>query len=243
MEFKGLQTHLEAALEACWRAGKITLEYYQTHPLIETKTDGSPVTIADRRAEQEIRKMLAKYFPHDAIVGEEEGAGPSSAHGTWYIDPIDGTYSFVCGVPFYGVLLAYEIDRDVALGVINFPALDDMIWALRGQGCFWNGRRTHVSAVTELRDATLLSTDFFCVGHIRPRSGARKAVRRHQIAAHLGRRLWLCARRNRPRRHHGRRTHVGVGLRPASAHSRRSRRPVHGLERQRHHSWQQRLCD
>lgn len=163
MKFNELQTRLDAALEACWRAGKITLEYYQTHPLTETKSDGSPVTIADQRAEQEIRRLLAKYFPHDAVVGEEEGASPPSANGTWYIDPIDGTRSFVCGVPFYGVLLAYEIERNVALGAINFPALDEMIWALRGQGCFWNGRRTHVSAVTELHDATLLSTDFFAM--------------------------------------------------------------------------------
>lgn len=185
MNAKDLQTRLDAALEACWRAGKITLEYYQAHPLTEIKSDGSPVTIADKRAEQEIRRWLTKYFPQDAIVGEEEGAGPKSEAGTWYIDPIDGTRSFVCGVPFYGVLLAYEIHQEVALGVINFPALEEMVWALRGHGCFWNGRRAHVSTVTELPQATLLATDFFAMDRL-----GHTAAREHLCAKTKLQRTW-----------------------------------------------------
>ena len=155
-----LKTRLEVALEASWRAGRITLEYYQAGPTVHTKMDGSPVTQADLRAEQEIRRMLAEYFPQDAMVGEEGEKDLSRPGGTWYIDPIDGTRSFICGVPFYGVLLAFEAQGEVLLGVVNFPALSEVVWAARGEGCYWNGRRARVSTTAHLQEATLLITDF-----------------------------------------------------------------------------------
>jgi histidinol phosphatase-like enzyme (inositol monophosphatase family) len=157
-----LRSRLEVALEACWRAGKITLEYFQTGVEIELKSDRTPVTIADRRAEEEIRRWLRRYFPSDAIVGEEGGASaPTAANAaTWYIDPIDGTKSFVCGVPFYGALLACEMRGKVVLGVAHFPALSETVWAAQNGGCYWNGRRARVSEVKKLEDAVLLTTDF-----------------------------------------------------------------------------------
>lgn len=156
-----LQSRLDTALNASWRAGRITLAYYQSQLHVDFKGDGSPVTQADVRAEQEIRSILNQHFPEDAIVGEEGGAQKkSAATGTWYIDPIDGTKSFICGVPFYAVLLAYEIAGEVVLGVINLPALNEMIWATKGNGCFWNGRRAQVSSVNHLRDARLMLTDY-----------------------------------------------------------------------------------
>jgi len=158
-----LRTRLEVALEACWRAGKITLEYFQTGVQVELKSDRSPVTLADRRAEEEIRAWLTRYFPDDAIVGEEGGRttpAPGS-ETTWYIDPIDGTKSFVCGVPFYGALLACERQGRVVLGVAHFPALDETVWAVQNAGCYWNGRRARVSEVNKLDDAVLLTTDFY----------------------------------------------------------------------------------
>jgi histidinol phosphatase-like enzyme (inositol monophosphatase family) len=157
------RSRLEVALEACWRAGKITLEYFQTEVQVELKNDHTPVTIADRRAEEEIRRWLTRYFPDDAIVGEEGGstipAGRTST--TWYIDPIDGTKSFVCGVPFYGALLACEMRGRVVLGVAHFPALNETVWAVQNAGCYWNGRRARVSNVTKLEEAVLLTTDFY----------------------------------------------------------------------------------
>ncbi len=156
-----INSRLEIALEACWRAGKITLAYYQAPVHIDLKSDGSPVTQADLRAEQEIRSLLGKYFPDDAIVGEEAGSQRASAEaGTWYIDPIDGTKSFICGVPFYAVLLAYEVAGEVVLGVVNLPALNEVVWASKGNGCFWNGRRARVSAVNDLTKARLMITDY-----------------------------------------------------------------------------------
>jgi len=158
-----LRPRLEVALEACWRAGKITLEYFQTGVQVELKSDRSPVTIADKRAEEEIRRWLARYFPDDAIVGEEGGSTTPvrGTNTTWYIDPIDGTKSFVCGAPFYGVLLACETNGRVALGVAHFPALDETIWAAQNAGCYWNGRRARVSGVKKLEEAVLLTTDFY----------------------------------------------------------------------------------
>jgi histidinol phosphatase-like enzyme (inositol monophosphatase family) len=156
-----LRSRLEVALEACWRAGKITLEYFQTGVQVELKNDQTPVTIADRRAEEEIRRWIVRSFPDDAIVGEEGGATASpNRAATWYIDPIDGTKAFICGVPFYGALLACEMHGKVVLGVAHFPALNETVWAAQHAGCYWNGRRARVSEVKKLEDAVLLTTDF-----------------------------------------------------------------------------------
>lgn len=170
-----LASRLDLALEACWRAGKITLEYYQSPIPIDIKTDGSPVTQADLRAEQEIRGLLAKHFPEDAVVGEEGGAHAASREqGTWYIDPIDGTKSFICGVPFYAVLLAYEIAGEVVLGVVHLPALNETVWASKGGGSFWNGRRARVSSVNEMQNARLMLTDYGQMEKHCPPSGLQK---------------------------------------------------------------------
>jgi len=156
------RSRLEVALEACWRAGKITLEYFQTGVEVELKSDQSPVTIADRRAEAEIRAWITRYFPDDGIVGEEGGASlPAHAKNiTWYVDPIDGTKAFICGVPFYGALLACEMNGRVVLGVAHFPALNETVWAAQNAGCYWNGRRAQVSSVQKLEEAVMLTTDF-----------------------------------------------------------------------------------
>ena len=155
-----VQSRLELAIAACWQAGKITLEYFQTDLAVESKDDGTPVTIADQRAEQALRRILTEAFPEDNIVGEEYGRTSKSGVGTWYLDPIDGTKSFIAGVPFYGVLLAYELDTKVELGVAHFPALNETIWARRGGGCFWNGRKVGVSAVNDFRDVALMLSDY-----------------------------------------------------------------------------------
>jgi histidinol phosphatase-like enzyme (inositol monophosphatase family) len=117
------------------------------------------VTAADRAAERIARDLIETRFPHDAILGEEEGESHAGADRRWILDPIDGTRTFLRGVPFFGVLLALEYEGDVALGVMHFPALDETVYAARGHGCFWNGRRALVSDVTRLDDALILTTD------------------------------------------------------------------------------------
>ena len=150
---------LAFATEITWRAGRLTLAHYQTGVAAETKPDDSPVTSADRAAEQLLRGLIAARFPGDAILGEEGGETHGGAERRWLIDPIDGTRSFIRGVPFYGVMLALEQAGDVVLGLLHFPALDETIGAARGIGCWWNGRRALVSDETRLERALICATD------------------------------------------------------------------------------------
>lgn len=141
-------------------AGEITLKYFRAGLTPERKVDGSFVTRADREAEGFIRARLAEEFPDDAVLGEEEGAQEGTSGRRWIIDPLDGTYSFVHGVPLYGVLIGLEIADEVCVGVVNLPALDEIVYAGRGLGCFWNDKEASVSSTARLEDALLLSTDF-----------------------------------------------------------------------------------
>lgn len=154
-----LRSMLEFALDAVWQAGRITLGYFQTGVTAEWKSDNTPVTIADREAEKRLRELFARYYPDCGIIGEEFGEQPSKNGLTWIIDPIDGTKSFVHGVPIYGCLLAL-IEGDTSwIGVAHFPAVNDMLYASKGGGCYWNGRRAQVSTVSDLREATLLMSE------------------------------------------------------------------------------------
>ncbi|MGH7552588.1 MAG: histidinol-phosphatase [Longimicrobiales bacterium] len=150
---------LEFGVDVAWRAGRITLAHFQTGTIAETKPDHSPVTVADREAEHRVRELIEKRFPGDGILGEELGQVRDGARRRWIIDPIDGTRSFVRGVPFFGVLLALEIDGEAVVGIIHFPALGETVSAARGEGCWWNGRRACVSDVATLDRALLLTTD------------------------------------------------------------------------------------
>ncbi len=147
------------AVDVAWRAGRITLGHFQTGVETETKDDATPVTVADREAERIARRMIERRFPRDGILGEEYGAVRPEAPRRWIIDPIDGTRSFVRGVPLYGVLLALEQEGRSLLGVIHLPALQETVYAARGIGCWWNGRRARVSDVSRLDEAMLLTSD------------------------------------------------------------------------------------
>jgi histidinol-phosphatase len=153
------QTLLEFAIDAAWRAGRSTLNLYQTGTVAQRKADNTPVTQADKHAEQILREMITRYWPDHGIIGEEYDDMNSDAHYRWILDPIDGTKSFISGVPLYGTLLALTAGEKALLGVAYFPALDDMIYALSGEGCYWNGRRAQVSAKQNLADAVLLTSE------------------------------------------------------------------------------------
>ncbi len=154
-----LATQLEFALEAAWRAGRITLAHFQTGIAAEAKPDLSPVTAADRASEALCRELIQARYPNDAILGEELGETRPDGRRRWIIDPIDGTRSFVHGVPLYSVLVALEEDGDPVLGVIHLPALGETVYAARGEGCWWDGRRAIVSQVDRLEDATILTSE------------------------------------------------------------------------------------
>jgi histidinol phosphatase-like enzyme (inositol monophosphatase family) len=149
----------EFAAELAWQAGKLTLRYFQTDFTTEFKEDQSPVTIADRQAERLMREMIEARYPAHSILGEEEGETRPGASFRWIIDPIDGTKTFVRGVPFYAVLVGLERAGEAVVGAINIPATGELLHAASGQGCTWNGRRARVSGVSALREALLTCTD------------------------------------------------------------------------------------
>ena len=155
-----MKNELDFAVKLARGAGDITLKYFRKRPETSTKSDGSYVTIADREAEAYLRREIAERYPDDGIVGEEEGESQGRSGRRWIVDPIDGTFAFVHGVPFYGVLIGLEIDGELSVGVINIPALDEIVSAAKSMGCFLNGERTRVSNTARLEDALLLCTDF-----------------------------------------------------------------------------------
>lgn len=158
---ESVQDYMEFAVETAWQAGRLTLGYFQTELQPEFKADSSPVTVADKAAEQLIRQRIEKRYPGHQIVGEEFGgpADPAPAGHRWIIDPIDGTRSFARGVPLYAVLIGLEIEGKVQVGVAYFPALGEMLAAAVGHGCWWNGRRARVSPVKQLKDGVVTHYD------------------------------------------------------------------------------------
>jgi len=158
MQSISISETLEFALEAAWQAGQITLGYFQTGVSSEQKSDNSPVTVADREAELKLRQLIQERWPDHGLIGEEYGEFNRDSQYIWTIDPIDGTKSFIRGVPLYSTLLAL-LDRGVpVVGVMHFPALHETIYAAQGSGCYWNGRRARVSKIDDMRRATLLTS-------------------------------------------------------------------------------------
>jgi len=151
-------------------AGLITLEYYRGEFTTELKADNSPVTVADRAAERFLRAEISTRFPDHGIIGEEFGETPpaEATHETnesdeeqytWVLDPIDGTKSFIHGIPLYTVLVALLRNQEPILGVIHNPALGETVSAVRGHGCLFNGEICRVSNCDRLEDARVQLTD------------------------------------------------------------------------------------
>ncbi|MES2459732.1 MAG: inositol monophosphatase family protein [Armatimonadota bacterium] len=153
-----LRDLLDVAIDAAYLAGKRTLAYFNTGVVPDIKADNTPVTIADREAESVLRERILRSFPDHTILGEEQGETTGTAPYRWTVDPIDGTKSFIAGVPLYGVLIGVEVRGEPSVGVIYLPALDDMVAAATGLGCTWNGRSCHVSPVSDLREAVIVTS-------------------------------------------------------------------------------------
>jgi len=145
---------VEFAVETAIEAGKLTLEWFATDSLkIDHKSDGTPVTAADLAAENLIRERIASRFPDDTVIGEEHPDTSGTSGRTWVIDPIDGTKAFTHGVPLYSNLIALIDESGPAVGVINLPALGELVAAGRGLGATHNGRPCQVSQHGQLTDA------------------------------------------------------------------------------------------
>ena len=149
----------DAVEEVARLAGDIALGYYKSSLVVESKADGSPVTIADRSAEQAARDWIERRFPTDGILGEELGVTRPDARRRWVLDPIDGTKTFIRGVPLWGTLIGVTEGDEVLAGAAYFPAVGELLVAARGTGCWWNGARCQVSSRATLGDATVLTTD------------------------------------------------------------------------------------
>ena len=147
---------LSKMVEFATRAGQQTLKYFRSDQLtIDAKQDASPVTIADREAEQLVRKLIRDHFSEDTVQGEEFDEQTGTSDYRWVVDPIDGTKSFICGVPLYSTLLALEYRGEPLGGVIYIPALDEIIVAANAMGAWtrlggapWEA--AHVSDKTDL---------------------------------------------------------------------------------------------
>ena len=157
-------TMLQAVAEVARLTGDVALKHYRTRLTVEKKRDGSPVTIADRAAEEAARAWIMSRFPGDAILGEEFGSNGDQTGRRWLIDPIDGTKTFVRGVPLWGTLIAVVDGDDVIAGAINCAAASEMVVAAVGEGCWWNDAPARVSPQTDLAHATVLCTSPRFVG-------------------------------------------------------------------------------
>ena len=150
---------MEAAETVARVAGEVALRHYHRGVTVETKGDGTPVSAADRQAEEAARAWLEKHCPKDGILGEELGTTRPDARRRWILDPIDGTKTFVRRVPLWGTLVALAEGENVLAGAAYFPAVEELVVAANGAGCFWNGKPAHVSSVSRLSEAVVLTTD------------------------------------------------------------------------------------
>jgi histidinol phosphatase-like enzyme (inositol monophosphatase family) len=182
-----LSQRLELAVSAAREAGEITLRYYcRDNFAVELKQDLSPVTVADREAEKHLRERIATAFPRDAIVGEELSDRPGTSGFRWILDPIDGTKSFISGVPLYSTLVGVECGSNSVVGVIHLPALAETAYAAAGQGA-WFVRAGEPPRPARVSTKASLSEGLFCTSEVKTFdvTGRRTAFERLQAASRL----------------------------------------------------------
>jgi histidinol-phosphatase len=150
-----MDRRLEVAIAAAKAGGEIALRHFGRGLAVEYKADRSPVTAADRECERRIVEILLGAFPDHGVLGEELGE-QSGSRARWIIDPIDGTKSFVRGIPFFACLIGLEEDGEITTGVVYAPAQDDLLYAQKGSGAFDRAGPIRVSSVASLGAAMLV---------------------------------------------------------------------------------------
>lgn len=146
---------LDTALEAAAAASVPILAHFHGSFEVEIKADQTPVTVADREAEQEIRRVLGAAFPDHGIHGEEFGVDQQDAEYLWLVDPIDGTKSFVRGTGMFSTQIALMHRGELILGVSSAPVMEELCWAVRGSGAFLDGERLQASNVASIGEASI----------------------------------------------------------------------------------------
>jgi histidinol phosphatase-like enzyme (inositol monophosphatase family) len=154
------EKELEVAQRIAEQAGRLALENHARGFESETKPDTSPVTSADRANERLILELLEEAFPDDGLLGEEGAKREGRSGRRWIIDPIDGTRSFMRGIPTWGVMLALEAEGDVVAGACNLAALGELYSAAAGLGAYCNGARIHCSPAKTPEQAMFCLTGF-----------------------------------------------------------------------------------
>ncbi|MBA4015996.1 MAG: histidinol-phosphatase [Pirellula sp.] len=184
-----LAARLQLAVAAARKAGDLTLTYFQRDDLgVEIKADDSPVTVADRGAEQLLRREIAAAFPSDGILGEEFGEQAGASGYRWILDPIDGTKSFISGVPLYGTLIGVEHEGRSVVGVIHIPGLAETAYAAKGEGA-WYVKGDAAPRPARVSKKQALREGLFCTSEVRnfERIGRRDAYDKLQAAARISR--------------------------------------------------------
>ena len=149
---------IEIANRLADASGAVIRPYFRSGVAVADKPDSSPVTVADEAAEREIRRILEETCPGHGILGEEFGAEGSAREFVWAIDPIDGTRSFICGVPVFTTLIALLRDGEPVLGAIDQPVSGERWVGARGHGTVFNGKPVRTAAPRPLGEATMFTT-------------------------------------------------------------------------------------
>jgi histidinol-phosphatase len=131
----------------------VVMKYFGKNYKPKLKENNTPVTIADLKCEELLISRIRKKYPSHEIYSEESGKTGKDSEFTWIIDPIDGTKNYIRKHPFWGILLALEHEGEIVLGIINMPALNEFIYASKGDGCYLNGRRIRVSKTGKLENS------------------------------------------------------------------------------------------
>lgn len=150
-----IEQRAQVAREAVVRAGARVWHYFDQGVAAEIKADATPVTIADREAENLLRSALSDAFPADAILGEESGESNGTSGFRWIIDPLDATKNFIRGIPLFATLVGLEHGEDIVAGFAYVPVFRHLYHAVRGQGAFRDDIPIHVSSVERLEQAML----------------------------------------------------------------------------------------
>ncbi len=181
---------LEFAVAAAREAGAFAMRLFRSDALqAMEKGDKSPVTQADRGAEQLLRERIRAAYPGDGILGEEYGEEPSRTGRLWILDPIDGTLAYVRGIPFFSVLVGVEEEGKSIAGVAHFPALFETMAGASGQGAVWMQGEGGGARPARVSTVSALSGAFLCLTSARgfTRTGRDDALVRLQAATALQR--------------------------------------------------------
>lgn len=158
-----MQEFVAFSKELARASGEVIMRYFRSDISVETKADDSPVTIADRQAEEVMRELIMKEFPEHGIIGEEFGNHNEDAEYQWVLDPIDGTKSFVSGTFLFGTLIGLMQAGQPIVGAIHHPVTAHLLVG-DGAEARLNDEVVRVRDTRNLRDAVMLYTDFIHVG-------------------------------------------------------------------------------